>query len=229
MTIIENKYSRWYFNIIKNAIQESRQKIKFELEKHHIIPKSLGGTNKKDNLVLLTHKEHFICHLLLTKFTEKQEKVKMNLAWYKMANVKRYNSRKYQFYRKKMIECISGENNPFYGKTHTKEVREKLKIANLNSGTNKGVPKSEEHKRKLSEHFKGKKNPKVAEALRGRKLSAETKEKISKAGKGRKFSPEAIEKIRNASLAQWARYREQKESNKYQTMNKTITEVQSWA
>lgn len=34
-------------------------------EKHHIIPKSLGGTNDNDNLVLLTAREHYIAHLLL--------------------------------------------------------------------------------------------------------------------------------------------------------------------
>lgn len=35
----------------------------FYYEKHHIIPKSLGGTNKKDNLVKLTPKEHFLAHM----------------------------------------------------------------------------------------------------------------------------------------------------------------------
>jgi len=34
-------------------------------EKHHIIPKSLGGFNSVDNLVLLTAREHYIAHLLL--------------------------------------------------------------------------------------------------------------------------------------------------------------------
>ena len=34
-------------------------------ERHHIIPKSLGGTNDKTNLVLLSAREHYIAHLLL--------------------------------------------------------------------------------------------------------------------------------------------------------------------
>ena len=34
-------------------------------EKHHIVPKSLGGSNSPDNLVLLTAREHYIAHLLL--------------------------------------------------------------------------------------------------------------------------------------------------------------------
>ena len=46
-------------------------------EKHHIIPKSLGGTNEKENLVSLTAREHFICHLLLLKITEGKNYYKM--------------------------------------------------------------------------------------------------------------------------------------------------------
>lgn len=34
-------------------------------ECHHIIPKSCGGTNDKDNLIDLFAKEHFIAHKLL--------------------------------------------------------------------------------------------------------------------------------------------------------------------
>lgn len=36
-------------------------------EKHHIIPKSLGGTDSPENIVRLSAREHYICHLLLTK------------------------------------------------------------------------------------------------------------------------------------------------------------------
>lgn len=36
-------------------------------ETHHIIPKSLGGTNEKSNLVNLTAREHYIAHVLLFK------------------------------------------------------------------------------------------------------------------------------------------------------------------
>ena len=37
------------------------------LENHHIIPRSCGGSNAKDNTVFLTTREHFICHRLLVK------------------------------------------------------------------------------------------------------------------------------------------------------------------
>lgn len=37
-------------------------------ERHHIIPKSIGGTNDTSNIAILTYREHFIAHWLLTKF-----------------------------------------------------------------------------------------------------------------------------------------------------------------
>lgn len=60
-------HKRIYENIIANAQRQNRRKHNGTYyEKHHITPKCLGGTNNKDNLVLLTAKEHFVCHKLLT-------------------------------------------------------------------------------------------------------------------------------------------------------------------
>jgi len=55
---------------IYNQLTEKRKvhKLTGYTETHHIQPKSLGGSNSKDNLVELTAKEHFIAHLLLAKF-----------------------------------------------------------------------------------------------------------------------------------------------------------------
>jgi len=41
-------------------------------ESHHIIPRSINGTNDKDNLVNLTAREHFIAHILLVKIYPKE-------------------------------------------------------------------------------------------------------------------------------------------------------------
>jgi hypothetical protein len=64
---IDNKYKLWHDNIIANA--QSRI-LKGYKEKHHILPRSVGGTDDKSNLVELTAKEHFIVHMLLCKFTK---------------------------------------------------------------------------------------------------------------------------------------------------------------
>jgi 5-methylcytosine-specific restriction endonuclease McrA len=70
-----NKYSKWYNSIIQAAI--SRNLVLSYSEKHHIIPKSLGGTNQHSNLVTLTAREHYICHMLLTKMTLGRDRAKM--------------------------------------------------------------------------------------------------------------------------------------------------------
>lgn len=56
---------------IYNKLTESRKNRVLEegqyYEKHHIVPKCLGGTNDADNLVVLTFREHYMAHLLLSK------------------------------------------------------------------------------------------------------------------------------------------------------------------
>lgn len=65
----------------------------------------------------------------------------------------------------------NGVNNPFYGKKHTEEVKQLLSVLAKKQWT--GVPKTEEHKAKISK------------ALKGRKLTDERKQKISASLKGR--------------------------------------------
>lgn len=61
-------YLKIYEQIITNAKSLPRKKKNgIYYEKHHIIPKCLGGTNDNENLVLLTAREHFLCHKLLHK------------------------------------------------------------------------------------------------------------------------------------------------------------------
>lgn len=71
---VDNKYTQIYYRIIKRALGRA---LSGYTEVHHVIPKSLGGTNEKNNLVSLTAREHFICHLLLTKMTVGSDRSKM--------------------------------------------------------------------------------------------------------------------------------------------------------
>jgi len=54
-------YQKIYDQIIERA---KNRKLEGYKEKHHIIPKCLGGPDNKENLVELTAREHFLCHLL---------------------------------------------------------------------------------------------------------------------------------------------------------------------
>jgi hypothetical protein len=79
MTIFnDSKYTRWYYAIVaQRAITDRRRKG----EVHHIIPRSLGGSDDASNLVKLSGHDHAWCHWLLTKMTEGEAKSKMVYAF----------------------------------------------------------------------------------------------------------------------------------------------------
>ena len=60
-------YSAIYCALISKRLHQPLSKKDCYCEKHHIIPKSEGGTDTKDNIVNLTAREHFIAHRLLAK------------------------------------------------------------------------------------------------------------------------------------------------------------------
>jgi hypothetical protein len=74
---------------------------------HHILPKSFGG----NNIVCLTFKEHYICHLLLPKFTIGKDKMKMCFAMHtffhfdKNRNMKVKRGKLYETHKKMFIQA----------------------------------------------------------------------------------------------------------------------------
>ena len=175
-----NKYTLWYNSIIENARTRTLDCYK---ESHHILPRSLGGTDDKDNLVDLTAREHFICHWLLVKIHTGQAQHKMI---YALNGMKR-----------------NGKDNERYETAITSRVYEKLKIefGRVHSETmkgrtpsNKGRPMSDDQKKKLSIQMTGRKvAPDViarrAASQTGQKRSQETKDKIAAALTGLKRGP----------------------------------------
>lgn len=105
-------------------------------EKHHIVPKSLGGSNDKENLVYLTAREHFVAHQLLYKMSSNtNERIKMVNAWNRMrfgnkSQNKKITSRQFELVRKTFAKewskKMSGKNHPCWGVRPPKEVREKV-------------------------------------------------------------------------------------------------------
>lgn len=102
----------------------------------------------------------------------------------------------------------NGENNPMYGKHHTKEARDKIgaaqkdkvmseetrkKISENNGRGNKGKVFSDETKKKISESMKGKPSNR-----KGVKLSDDTKEKLRVANLGKTYSEETRRKVSEA-------------------------------
>lgn len=166
-------------------------------ETHHIKPRCLGGTNDEDNLIDLFAREHFEAHRLLA--LENPDNDKLTYAWNMMCNFKREDraitSKEYEEARIAFSKNMSGENNPFYGKRHSEETREKMRNNHAdisgknhpNYGTsrygkdnpNYGNRYSEETRRQISENhadMSGEHNP-----MYGKKHSENTRIKMRNA------------------------------------------------
>lgn len=188
---LQNKYTTWYYNIINRA----KQRISLDgyKENHHIIPRSLGGSDSKDNLVSLTAREHFICHLLLTKMLGSISNEKLVYAAWLMANQEnnqqtRYkvNSRIYQMLRQQFANRHSklmSESNPM----HDPLVREKHAAAIQKRGKTKGNtgnkqgPISDQLREVLRQKTKESMTPERIESIRQQQLNRtqEQKEKYA--------------------------------------------------
>jgi 5-methylcytosine-specific restriction endonuclease McrA len=143
---LHNKYTIWYYNIINHA---KNRIIGTYTERHHIIPRSLGGNNEKTNIVRLTGREHFICHWLLTKMTQGKFKSKMRYALRRME----HSSKDHQDgrYHTKITSKVFERNKIEWAKIHSEHMTGKT---NWRKGIKFG-PQTVEHRRKNSLANKG--------------------------------------------------------------------------
>lgn len=170
-------YQRIYTAIIERA--KTRTPCGY-VEKHHIIPKSLGGSNKKENIVPLKAREHFLCHYLLTKINPCRQTW---CALWKMVNEIRMEKRYIPssiVYEKTRIEFSKKISEYKVGRLMSEEARKNMSRAKKGTTSpRRGIKLSDETKRKMSEAKKGKPS-----GREGKFLTEETKKKISEANKG---------------------------------------------
>jgi len=184
MIFIDNKYTCIYFRIVNRA---RTRRLNGYQERHHVIPRSLGGSNESDNLVNLTAKEHYIVHLLLPMMVITAEhRQKMWRALFCMSKLQSLNHRRHtgssRFYEKARNNTDFGIGNR--GRTQPTDERQRR------AQSLKGHATSAETRSK------------IGDANRGRKLpppSTETREKLRIAGLGRKLSEETKRKISESS------------------------------
>lgn len=141
MIFISNKYTHLYYKIISLAkIRDHKKQPRDGYQTHHIIPKSLGGSNDKSNLVVLTYKEHRVCHRLLIGMTQGNARYKMMYA-YKLFNreydisgipareIHSYNPEQYVKAvktRKQRGSYPTGENNNFAKEDIIQSVKDRM-------------------------------------------------------------------------------------------------------
>lgn len=179
-------YLKIYNRIIAKAKLEGRKKLPRDhsdyiyYEAHHIIPRCMSGDGHKsmwkthDNIVLLTAREHFLCHWILNTIFPDNNRL---------------------FYAFRMM-CVTGFHNSdrFYPSSRI------IEYARIEFS--KRISKrliSDEERKNRSKAQTGLKRPSVAGDKNPSKRS-EVREKISKSNIGRKSTPASIEKNRLKSL-----------------------------
>lgn len=237
-------YSKIYNDLVAKAKVRGLNKKVLDgyFEKHHIVPKCLGGSEDSDNFVLFTAREHYVAHLLLWKlnpksvglftaafFMSKKRLFKFNSKLYEVLKekhseeLKEFNKANSGFKspafknlvgevrgkltviafdgwrpqstgantshwlcscecgnttvlaakfltkksgtrscgcaRTEKMKAFSGENNPFFGKTHSQEVKDKLSKQRMGISVNKGAIRTEENRKKISESLRARNRP----------------------------------------------------------------------
>ena len=153
-----------YISIIHTRQQNPLPKDQYG-ERHHIIPRSCGGCNAKWNVVRLTPEEHYRCHCLLPFiYVTGKEHGSMTLAWHRMRHVQgkdiEISEEEYGTLRREYSEVKAAERRGkpggMLGKHHSEETRRKYcEDRKGRKAWNKGIPHTEEYKRKMSERCKG--------------------------------------------------------------------------
>jgi hypothetical protein len=162
-------YLKHYDLLINRA--KSRVKPSGYCERHHVVPRCMGGDNSVENLVWLTAAEHYVAHQLLVKMHPESRSLAHAALFMstKGANHKR-NNKMYSWLKSRASLAMTGAGNPMFGR----------------ECPTKGKKHSEETLKILSEKAKARKHTeatkkKIGEAQKGKKASKETIEKLCKA------------------------------------------------
>lgn len=187
-----------YQKIYSNLIQK-RKSVLLEnqyIEKHHIVPKCLGGSDDEDNLVVLTPEEHFLAHQLLVKIYPEHKGLKYALYMMTKAPQGRRNNNKLYGWIKRDYLANRAQSRGHTGRKFSPEHIAKLKAARAKqiiteetkqkiSSTKKGVKMTPEAIASMNE--KRNSHPTWKDSQRNKTMSEESKAKISAANNGRVF------------------------------------------
>lgn len=144
-----------YQNIYNQLITRGQSRvIDGYSERHHIIPRCMGGKDDTLNLVNLTPEEHYVAHQLLIRIYPNNHKL---IYAAKMMTIgatthKRKSNKLYSWLRQRFADAISIDNT---GKILSKETREKISKANVGNSKHLGKSHTQESKDKISNKKKG--------------------------------------------------------------------------
>lgn len=188
-------YTKIYESLVNKA---KERQLTVYTERHHIIPRCIGGTDNIDNIIRLTPEEHYVAHQLLIKIYPNESRLVLAARYMTNGNKKnggRINNKMYGWLKRLFSETMRNLN---IGRTQSEETRKKRSEATKGikrkplskesiekrtatrkangSGTSKRRPRTNAEKKKLSDANKGR-----IPTNKGTPHTAENKKKISAA------------------------------------------------
>jgi N-acetyl-gamma-glutamylphosphate reductase len=180
-------YKKHYEALIERA--KSRLVIGL-VERHHILPRCMGGGDDAENIAILTPEEHYVAHQLLVKIHPDVR----GLVHAAMKMSKQCTGNKaYGWLRNRHSEIVRAHR-------HSPEIRERISKGLVGK---KRPPRTQEHRDRLREARKNltpEQRARIGAAGKGRKHSEETKAKLSTERKGIKKSAETRLKMSLAAM-----------------------------
>lgn len=183
-------YKRHYDLLIERA---RNRVLDCYVERHHIIPRCMGGSDEKENIVALTPEEHYVAHQLLVKiYPNVKGLIYAVIAMTGLGRGVPRRNKLYAWVRKRQSQEMRGKPSPWKGKRFTPEQLRKI------SDGRRGKKHTEEWKRAHTERMRGntintgrKWDAEVVKsraksnsiAQKGKKLSAQHKDALSIAWK----------------------------------------------
>jgi len=167
------KHRHWASHYIKLVVRAKDRVVDSYTEKHHVIPKCLGGANCDENYAILTPEEHYIAHQLLVKLFPSNKKLLFAAVYMtgKSRDLNRSNNKIYSWLKQRMSALQKGVPRPPH-------VAVNIAIAN--------------RKRCLGISLNADQREKISKAGKGRIVGEETRKKLSEINR----TPEALERIR---------------------------------
>jgi hypothetical protein len=204
-------YKRIYDSFIADRLNKQPSKPVY-FERHHILPKCLGGSDVEENMIRLSPEDHFFAHLLLAKIHGGKlwhALVAMTILVGGRKKSDAYLKRSRKMFHKARIEAgkvhssimkgrFVGDKHPMYGKPCSELAKQKTRERHA-AGNH--PMSSQEARNKVSKALKGRVYSaetiqKMSASRKLIKISDETKRRMSEAHTGKKLSPESIAKTR---------------------------------
>ena len=187
-------YAAHYARLIERA---RGRKLDGYKERHHVIPRCMGGGNSSDNIVELTGEEHYVAHQLLVKLHPEHRGLSHAAVW--MAKQCTLGNKAYGWLRRRHASAarllkIGTKNSP----EACAKISAKRRLRTITPDTAKKISIANSGRKFTKEH-----RAKIASALRGKVRSKEHRENLSAAKMGKhSYTPsqETRDKIRAAHL-----------------------------